>query len=1073
MDQGQAKPKSSFVPLANRPVTVLSIAAGLLLAGLWAGLRLPVEWIPSIELPQANVVAEWPGASPRSVEKSVTVPIESAMQGIVGTAGIQSFSLKGRSVVRLEVGAGQDFDLWVAEASDRLAFLRDALPTGVRPRLIPSSPPGFENSSELMILQLVGQTGPDQLRRLAEQVLSPELLRLPGVHRVALAGGIDRELVVVLSKDRLAVHGITPTDVHLRLAEALTDTHYGWIVNDGRASLLKTSAAHTFEELNQLVISSSTLSGIPLALADLAEVEIRPALHQSLSRVDGQNVVTLTLERAPGSDLLEVAKRVHQRLPTLNSRLPAEVRLSIADDRSDEVFDQLEDLAARGGLSLLLLAGTLLILLRSLRALVILFTHVAISLAGAAILLATLKITLNLFTLAGLVLVVGFLVDNGIIMVEQLLVERRRRSGTGQSSRNVDRIPASRALRAVSLPLLGGTLTTLAVLLPLLQLAGNLRDFFVPFGLVASSTLLVSLLAAWFLIPALGRSLPHLTRRRSRRWSKLALLPTNLAARYPRAVVATLILLHGVPLWLLPEKLDTADPAESRISRIAIDLYNETLGSDLVIRGRAALEPFLGGFLRLFVREAEIAEKTYLGQEDQLHIQLTAPPGGGIEYLDTLIEGLERTALASPIVRQTMVQGTGRTARMQIQFDLAALATDGPVAVRERLISQATRSAGIGVVITGLGPGAYFSGVGDAAVGIPVEVFSPRLESLEKLTDLFTAQMTSYPGVSQVAIDGPGQRSVDSQPVVHLRWDSDAVRRTGRSARWLANTLDVSRGRPPLELALSDGEQIPVKATVQGSEDLELEQLISSPLLTSAGPQARLANLAEVSLEHQVPLIERANQQYRRQLNVRFQGPAKLAEEVVDFGIDSMDLAPGDRLERPKTILQVEETQDQLLWAILAAIALVFLILAAILESWTLPWLVLSSLPMAALGVAIGFLGSGVALDEGALLGIVLLTGISVNNTLLLVYTYRSLRRRHTSRKRTLLGRIAVRRRLRPAWTTSLSSIAGMLPLVLLPEHGELGLGLAVTVISGILGATLLAPPMIVGFVALRRRRTV
>ncbi len=1054
----------------TRPVTVLSLCTALLLAGLWAAWRLPVEWTPQVELPQINILADWPGASPRSVEQFVTVPIESAMQGVEGTEEVRSFSMSGRTLLRLSIGRSQDFGLYIAEVNERLAFLQQGLPVGVVPRLTTLSPPGFEGGGEFLRLQLVGTASPDQLRQAAQKTLVPQILRQAGVHRVTLAGGLDQELKITLLPDRLIAYGIHPATVQQSLTAALTEDSYGWIVDGGNTALLRTSAVRTHEALQDLVLATLP-SGSPIKLSDLAMVEIQPARRLSFSRVNGQNVITLSLERSPGSDLLAVAGRLHRLLPALNAALPGDARLLVADDRSEAIREQLSDLAVRGGLGVLLLVGVLLALLRSFRALMIILVQVAVSLAGAAILLLAFNLTLNLLTLAGIALVLGFLVDNAIVMVEQLMVERRRCHGSGREASVADEQTRQRALRTVWLPLLGGTLTTLAVLIPLLYLSGDLRRLFVSFGVVVSLTLLISLCTVSVVIPTLGRFLPPAHRSQQSRLRSVLAWPLRMAARYPRSVLMVLLLIHGIPTGLVPQRLSVPEPVGAAGGTTAVRFYNATVGSKAVREVRKVIEPLLGGISWRFFRDVELAAKWDFEPEREINVQITAPPGGSIEHVEPLAEQLEQVALAAPGVRRTLVQGDGREAQLRVQFTEAALATAQPSRVQEQIINQAIRLGGVALTITGLGSGAYFSGVENAAVGIPIEIYGPNFEGVETLTNTLAKQLAQSPGVSVVERYAGRRRSVGTEEILHLRWDGEAVRRTGTSVRRLAETLGTRLGLQAarLELTLADGERLPLRLGIAGGESLDLARLLSEPIRATSGRIVKLEDLAELHIEQQVPLIERTNQQYQRRLNVHFQGPVDLGESIVDHGIEVLPLPPGYRVERPTSVFFNPETRYQLLLVLLATVIVIFLITAAVLESWRLPLIVFASLPLAAVGVATAFLWTGEPLGEGAFLGLVLLVGVVVNNSILLVHSYERLRSTRPDTPSGCLIRLAIRRRLRPMWTTTLSSLAALLPLLIFPGEGRFWFGLALTVAAGLLAATLLVPMAVTALVSLEK----
>ena len=512
----------------GRPVAVLSWSIALLTAGIWAVFSTPLEWTPEVELPEVRITVDWAGASPRAVERYVAAPIERAVQAVAGTASVESFSEEGRATIILGVSRGVDLGPYVARIDDQLTFLREVLPPYVIPRLTKEIPEALRDERGFLTIQLVGPLTLDALYVYAEDRIVPKLRSLEGVGDIVVAGGSGRELLIELDPALLATYGVAPEDVRRRLREVTTDQTYGRL-RDGRHGLLLMSPGEARTDALRKIVLKRPAGARPVYLSDVARVHFGFAPAFSISRIDGQPVVTLTLDRIPGSNMLEVARDVEQRLVALRADLPEGARLLVADDRSEDVRKQLRDLSRRGGLALILIVFVLLLMLRSVRATGIVFFAVAVPLAVAFLLLRPLGLTLNLLTLAGLVLVFGLLVDNAVIVVEQFVFRRERADRAGHLYER-----AKRALDAVWFPLLGGTLSTVAVLLPLVYLSGDLRTLFLPFGMLTGLTLLASLAGAALLIPVLARWLPSRPpRRRVRRVLRTASFPYRLAARFP------------------------------------------------------------------------------------------------------------------------------------------------------------------------------------------------------------------------------------------------------------------------------------------------------------------------------------------------------------------------------------------------------------------------------------------------------------------------------------------------------------------------------------------------------------
>jgi len=1048
----------------RRPVAVLSWALAILLAGMWAASDVPLEWVPRVELPEVRVSASWQGASPRSMERYVAAPIERAVQRVPGAEHIESYSQEGTTTITVQVSEDVDLGPFVAELNEQLSVVRPTLPERVTPRLTKRIPAALRDEQGFMTLQLIGPMTPEQLRELADERVAPLLSSVQGVADVEVRGGAEQELLVSLSPDRLAGYGIDASIVQQRLSEATRDAVYGRIKEGGSAVLLLSPGEERLTELRNVVLSHREGSDRPVRLRDVAEVRVGAAPTRNVSRIDGQPVVTLRLERASGSHMLSVARAVEERLGDVQAELPEETRLLIADDRSEDVRAELRDLQWRGGLGLVLVLFVLLFMLKSVRASAIVCFSVAVALAVSLALMGPLNLTLNLLTLGGLVLVFGLLIDNAVVVVEQLILQRKRLRARGYSGYELEAEAARESLRAVWLPLLGGTLSTMAVMLPLIYLSGELRDLFVPFGVLVALTLAASLVSAALLIPVMSRFLPtpeewQISWRGLRRY---AAAPYRVSARFPKTTLLALLLVLGMPFWMIPSSLDPPDDGWPLPAERVASLYGDVMGSDIVRDAREWLDPGLSGVMRPFFQEVDFGQRWSFETRPEVSVRMSFPPGNPIERADSLMQIFEQSALTSDAVSRTLTNISERQATMRVQFTEESLETAEPYLVRERLIQRAAgQIAGIRVFIGGLLPQGYSSGLGGGIAGMRVEALGPNYEDLEALTEEFAERLRAGSArIAEVNTNaGRGWRS-ETREVLQFRWDADAVAQSGAGANRLSAILRpvFDTQRPSFFAQVEDQPRMPVRIVVAGAEQLDVARVLEQPQVLSDSSQVKLATLTDFQITETPSAIERENQQYKRYVSVEYRGPARMGRDYVEDVLEGMPLPAGYQLDMGQVAFFTQEVQEAFTWVLLATVFLVFLITAAVFESWRLPLVVMLSLPLAGIGVALGFLWMEVPFAEGAFIGMVLLIGIAVNDSILLTDRYRQLLTLRPQTATNVLARMAVRERLRPMWTTTLSTIVAMLPLLVFPDGSEFWMGLALTVTGGLLAATLLVP---------------
>jgi multidrug efflux pump subunit AcrB len=1053
----------------GRPRTAVLLALVVLVAGGWAALvGLPVEWSPRVELPALLVEAAWPGASTLAVEREVTRPIESAIEELQGVAKIESETREGRARLRVEISAERRPEYVLAELSDRLAALRSSLPPRVQPRLAEEVPRDLENQQDFMTLQLVGDLSPLALRALADDEVAPRLRSLPGAASVLVEGGEENELLLTLDQGALERQRKGSEEVRASLREATQGRSLGFL-RDGRAShLLWWPAAETSGELLDLPLAQGARR---LPLSELATARQGPAPLRSISRVDGQAVVTLVLERSAGSHLLEVASRVGRQLETLRAALPPGVRLLVATDRSRDLRLELRRLAENSALGF---AGVILLLtifLRGARPMLLVLFATAVSLAAGLSLLAAAGLTLNILTLAGVGLLVGILVDNATVVVESLAGLRPRAADAGVEAWSQS---AARCLQQVFVPLLGATATTCAIFLPMLYLSGELRALFASFAWVAALTLTFSLLVATLGVPVwailLWRRQPATQGMRRAAFERVLTRPYALALRWPRLVLALLLLVVGLPMPLLPERMEAGEDGwPSATEERLAGWYNASLGSDAGRLLRRRIDPWLGGLTRLFLEQVRWGHSWVFERRAELFVTLRLPPGSDIRSADELMRGFERLALAEPLVQKTVVRISERSASLTVQFPEDAALEGRPVQLRERLVAQALTLAGVEVRIAGLLPTGFSSGLGRVN-GFPVEIYGSRWETCGEVAARFAEDLRRDPRVAAIDLEASVRNEPPPLETLQLRWSGEAFTRSGVDSRQLAERLRARllSHQPDFMVALDGEARLPLRVTTQDADALEMATLLQASLFPER--PFRLGELATLERKREPPVIERQDQQYRRLVRVEFQGPTDAAVDFLERTIAAQKPPVGYFLRLPSEGLGGDELRRQLGRVLLLATFLVFLVMAAVLESWSLAFLCLAALPVGWIGIVPAFVWSGENFAEGAFLGVILIVGITVSNTILLGYRYRDLRRARPGQPPTQMALLALRQRLRPIWATATTSLAGLVPLLVLAKPGDFWLGLALAVIGGLLASTALAPALWIAWLALRRR---
>lgn len=997
----------------RRPIATSMVYLSVAMLGITAAFDTPIELLPDTTLPRLVVTATWPGASPETTEARLTSPLESAIQQVRGVARItsESFEVNGLGQARIvvEFTRGTEMDFARLELSERLAAIDGTLPPGsFKPQVTGYVPREFRDHARPFLEYTV--TGPytlESLRAHVEDVIFPELARIDGVANLAVSGGRARVIEVELDEDRIRALRLAPGFVRQRLAQLDLVRHVGVVERRGlRRPLVVHHRTSSVEEIRTLPLLPR--AGRIVRVGDVARVHDTFEDPQSYYRVDGRPAISFAVHRASGSNAIAVADRVRTSLSTLEDAHPPGIRLILDHDESDAIRAQFADLRSRALFSAGIVFLVLLLSLRSTRATAIVFAAIAFSILITLNLIYFGGYTLNVLTLLGLAMGFGLVVDNSIVVLENIY--RLRARGLPAAA------AAELGAREVFLAILASTLTTVVVLVPFVYLQGELRDYYVPLAIVVGFSLLASLFVAFTFIPAAA---------------KVADRPsaTNVPADHSRArITSTYTSLVEVTL---------------RFPRTTIVLALLALCSSYYLFDRHVTRDILWGALD--------KSDTYLS------IQLRLPRGADIDHVDELATAFERRLSTITEVERFITRVSPQFAEIRVTFPDSLDRTAIPVAVKEQLIALGNSFGGAEVRVYGFGPSFYVAG--GSAPSYSIRILGYDYQTVGAIADDLAARLRRFPRVHGVDHNA-ATNWFDPDRATEFVLDIDRHRlaRHGLTARDLVAYLSAAvPGEDGGEGVRIGGDEARITVKIAGSRDLDLMGFRGLSIPTPSGHAARLADLATVT-ERDVPgVIVRENQQYRRLVTYEFHGPAKLGDRIHESVMKSTLLPPGYSLEGRQEWRWADDEKVQIRAVLAFAIILVFMVTAALFESIRLPLCILITVPMALIGVFITFYLVGATFTREAYIGVIMMCGIVVNNSILLVDHINQLRRIEGLALESAIVRGALDR-ARPVLMTSATTILGLIPLVVLSESADSNIwnALGYALIGGLTTSTIL-----------------
>lgn len=1004
----------------THPVGTITISLGICVVGLALGTNLAVDLLPKIIYPQVRASVTYPGVDPEVIEQTVTKPLETRLATTENAILITSESSEGRSGVDVHFSYGTNVDFALRDASTKLDQARGALPRDVDPPVIFKFDP-----SQIPVLQFaVSSPTRDEawLKRWCEDALAKQLLTVEGVASVDVAGGLDREIQVVVDPERLRSYGLTVSELLSRIQEENVDISGGRVSSATREVLTKTKGKfRSVADIERIRIPLR--SGGEVALTDIARVLDTYRDNRVYVRLNGKPAVQVAISKQPDANTVAVVDGCNRVLARLRAEgfFPPDVTSQVVEDQAFYVRAAVSGVGNAALLGGALAMMVVFLFLRSLRRTVIIGLAIPLSILGCLALMGVSGMTLNLMSLGGLALGIGMLVDNAIVMLEN--IDRHQRQG--EDALEATHEGAAEVASAVA----ASTMTNLAAVVPFLLISGLAALIFRELLLTISFAILVSLLVALTLVPMLSGQLFRLKARRSR-LEELAVL------RWVPAMVERLEELYRRQLpWVLRHRVWV-------LSGAFLAFFLSLWGMGRL--GNEFLPPVDDGRVRVFLRfppdtSVEVTNRAVKDAEKLLAglpevKQTFAVAGGGIWGLGVNV---------NPAVGSMVVELTPRRKRSMSAAEWVQMAQEKlkelPVLKDAQVRVSPPRIRGLRT--------------GTSTEDIEVKIFGDDLATLERLGNDLAAQLSRLPGL--VNVDSSYQRTAPE-----LRVEVDRVRAAalGLDVGEVGRTVRTAVGGTVATRLTEQDREFDVRVRFPRELVQSASELGTVPLFPRSGVPVRVRDVARIYEGSSPQTILRENQ--NRLVRVTAQALPSVwstgeATAAVRKVLAGFTLPEGYTVRFGGQEETIAENRRIFLTMIGLAVFLVFAVMAVQYESFSLPLAIMGAIPLALVGVVGALALAALPVSAPVMLGMILLAGIVVNNGILLV-EYMEIRRK-TGLEPVAAILQAAPLRVRPILMTVSTTVVGMLPLALNPAEGaELMSPLAVAVIGGLSVSTVL-----------------
>ena len=1072
--------------LRNRAlIALVTLCAAVF--GVIGTASLKQELFPPLELPQAFVSAQYEGASPEAVEREVTAPLEEALTGVEAVESIQSTSTAGSSQVVVETDYGTDSDEVVRSLQRAVSQVESSLPDGVEPSVMAGGLADFP----IVMLSVSSPGDVNELAADLEDVAVPELSDVEGVRSVVVTGQKPLQVEITVREDDLEDEGVSiDTLAGLLQANGVPSSPGQLETDSGAAPVEVGSRLTSVEQIRDLIVAGA--DG-PVAVSDVADVDLVEAPASSVSRTNGEDSLMLQVLKTPDGNTVEVSQGVEEALQEVEATLGDDVEFVTLFDQAPFIEQSIEDLLVEGLLGLGFAVLVILVFLLSVRATIITAISIPVSLLITLIGLWTTGYTLNMLTLAALTISIGRVVDDSIVVVEAI---RRRHALGGDKAENI-----RAAVGEVATAITASTLVTVAVFLPVAFVGGQTGELFRPFALTASVALLASLFVALTIVPVLaywflsrrGKE-AKLTRDQKKLWkreraatlaqwrterreaAKRPIDPANPSGRRSTGelpVITAARAEEGEASTI--DELAAMHQPVTRLQKTYVPIVRWTLRHPVIVLITAVLV-FAGTLAMTPLLKTELLGDT---GEPMIQVSQDFEPGTDLDEASEQAREVEDVMAGFDDVESSMVSisgggdefsmgGTGGTSAQYIVnlregANAEALGAD----LQEEL--DTIEDAGTIEVLSASSMGASST--------IDVRLTGNDLDELEDAAADLRETLADVDGIQSVTDD-----TVAVQPVVEVAIDHEAAADYGLTEQSIGQLVSrAMRGQQLGQLIIDDvGRSVLLfQGDVSSVQELREFEFEATPVSADSAPEAatpempgmpgdmapaapqpetiQLDDVADVTEETTSPTITRVDGLRAVTVSATPSGDdLGLVGQNVQEAIDAHELPDSVQVDLGGATEEMTDAFVQMGIAMLVAILLVFVIMVATFRSLIQPFILLVSIPFAATGSIGLLLLTDTPLGLTALIGLLMLIGVVVTNAIVLIDLINQFRERGVDLRTAIVQ--GARLRYRPILMTAAATIFALIPMGLGLTGGGLFVSqsLAIVVIGGLVSSTIL-----------------
>ncbi|WP_026956506.1 efflux RND transporter permease subunit [Algoriphagus vanfongensis] len=1011
------------------PFRVLVGFVVLAIMGIAVIPMLSVDLNPRDREPVLTISYAVPQSSPEIVEKLATSPLEGAFSQLSELKKINSVSNYNAGNITLQFDKKADMEMKKFEVSSLIRQIHPQLDPKVSfPLVYQSAQQRDDRKTPILTYSMNGPFAAFEIKKIAEDFIKPSLTRYEEVEEVSVNGATDLQLFITFDIQKLQAFGLSRGELSSRISQAFGRSFPGSVL-DSQGKTLFVQVDRSLEDMSQLEnLKVAQVNSQDVLLRDVAKLTLEEAEAQSYFRINGNNSVTISVFNRDGVNKVLLAKDLKAAVESSKSLLPAGFEITLENDDTEFLEKELDKIYQRSGLSVLILIVFIFLINRNLKYLSILFLGIVINLSLCAIILYFLKVDIHLYSLAGLTISFGLIVDNAIIMIDHLHKHKNRR---------------------VFLALLAASLTTIAALMIVFFLPEEDRKNLTEFSIVVSVMLGISLLIALFFTPAFYEVLFKESVKKGRKLSipQLRKRAINLhryergiswTARYRKTFVTFLVLLFGLPIFYLPANWEGQE------------WYNKTVGNTFYQEEiRPYVDQALGGSFRMFVRGVFEKSSYREATKTRLYVNCRLPFGNTLDQMDFIMREFEAYLKDVEGIEQFETYVTsGQRGSIVITFEEAYEKSALPYQLKGKLSVKSTDWSGAQWNVYGVGQGFYTGSGGEGLMSYRVTMKGYNFDELERQANILAEKLLKHKRIQEVNTNerlGWGDPKTE-EFVLRLDQNQIALGKTNQY-EIITTMLDLSKPQGMSGLLTLEDQNYGMVIREANSQNFSRFDLEQKGLVGGNNRIYKISDFGELKKETTTNSLHKEDRQYIRSVAFEYMGSGKFGNEYLE-----------EVLEEMKLIMPIGYTADKQTWSfsydkakrqyslIAFLIVGIFMICAVLFENLKQPVYIIAIIPISFIGLFLIFSLFDFYFDQGGYAAFVMLGGLAVNAGIFIINDLNN--RSQGAYNRNVLKSVAGK--AIPILLTILSTCFGLIPFIMEGQNEVFWFSLAIGTIGGL-----------------------